>query len=29
MPSFKGRLSTRIDEYVWFYNAPSADRTHP
>ena len=29
MPSFKGRLSTRIDEYVWFYNAPSAARTGP
>jgi toluene monooxygenase system protein D len=27
MPAFKGRLSTRIDEYVWFYNAPSAART--
>jgi MmoB/DmpM family protein len=29
MPSFKGRLSTRIDEYVWFYNTQSAELTHP
>ena len=24
MPSFKGRLSTRTDEYVWFYVTQSA-----
>jgi hypothetical protein len=29
MPSFKGRLSTHIDEYVWFYNTQSAELTHP
>ena len=29
MPSFKGRLSTRIDEYVWFYHTRSAELTHP
>jgi hypothetical protein len=25
MPSFKGRLSTRTDEYVWYYTTSSAD----
>jgi len=24
MPSFKGRLSTRTDEYIWFYAPQSA-----
>jgi len=24
MPSFKGRLSTRTDEYIWFYATQSA-----
>jgi toluene monooxygenase system protein D len=24
MPSFKGRLSTRTDEYIWYYNSVSA-----
>jgi len=29
MPSFKGRLSTRTDEYVWFYATQSVGGPQP